>query len=212
MAGRLRLPEVYRQFLPRIKEQTDAVINITTGGGHNMSIDQRLAGALSLEPEMSSLNMGSMNFGLYPALDKFQDWNHAWEPEYLEATRSGIFRNTFSDIEAILQRLGEGCGTRFEYECYDVGHLYNLAHFVDRGLAKPPLFVQTIFGVLERDRTRHREPWLICDESPTSYLALIINGRSWLRADIKRTWSLPERSWAVMSASVWRTTCISPKA
>lgn len=113
-----------------------------------MTIDERIAGPLSLQPEMSSLNMGSMNFGLYPALDRFTNWKHAWEPEYLEATRSGIFRNTFSDIEAILQRLGEGCGTRFEFECYDVGHLYNLAHVVDRGLAKPPFFVQTIFGVL----------------------------------------------------------------
>ena len=139
---------VFRQFLPRIKEETAAVINITTGGGHNMTIDERIAGPLSLQPEMSSLNMGSMNFGLYPALDRFTNWKHAWEPEYLEATRSGIFRNTFSDIEAILQRLGEGCGTRFEFECYDVGHLYNLAHVVDRGLAKPPFFVQTIFGVL----------------------------------------------------------------
>lgn len=141
-------PDVYRQFLPRIKERTDAVINVTTGGGQTMTIEQRLQGPLSLQPEMSSLNMGSMNFGLYPALDKIKQWDHDWEPEYLEASRGKIFRNTFSDIEAILQRLGEGCGTRFEYECYDVGHLYNLAHFVDRGLAKPPFFVQTIFGIL----------------------------------------------------------------
>ena len=89
-----------------------------------------------------------MNFGLYPALEKFKEWEHEWEPGYLEASRSGIFRNTFSDIEAILQRLGQGCGTRFEFECYDVGHLYNLAHMIDRGLAKPPFFVQTIFGIL----------------------------------------------------------------
>lgn len=141
-------PDVFRQFLSRIKAETDAVINVTTGGGHNMTIDERLQGPLSLQPEMSSLNMGSMNFGLYPALDKFKEWNHDWEPEYLEASRGGIFRNTFTDIEAILERLGEGCGTRFEFECYDVGHLYNLAHMVDRGLAKPPFFVQTIFGIL----------------------------------------------------------------
>ncbi|MDP6446910.1 MAG: 3-keto-5-aminohexanoate cleavage protein [Pirellulaceae bacterium] len=141
-------PDVFRQFLPVIKEQTDAVINVTTGGGHNMTIDDRLAGPLALQPEMCSLNMGSMNFGLYPILDKKLEWRHDWEPQYLENTRGGIFRNTFSDIEAILQRLGDGCGTRFEFECYDVGHLYNLAHFVDRGLAQPPFFVQTIFGIL----------------------------------------------------------------
>lgn len=141
-------PDVYRQFLPRIKAETDAVINITTGGGHNMTIDERLQGPLLLQPEMSSLNMGSMNFGLYPLLDKFKQFKHDWEPAYLEGTRDGIFRNTFTDIEAILERLGEGCGTQFEFECYDVGHLYNLAHFVDRGLAKPPFFVQTIFGIL----------------------------------------------------------------
>ena len=140
-------PDVFRQFLPRIKAETDAVINVTTGGAQTMSIDDRLAGPLSLQPEMSSLNMGSMNFGLYPILDKVKDWQHDWEPTYLESSRAGIFRNTFTDIEAILERLG-GCGTRFEFECYDVGHLYNLAHVLDRGLAKPPLFVQTIFGIL----------------------------------------------------------------
>ncbi len=141
-------PDVFRQFLPKIKADTDAVINITTGGAMTMSIDERLRGPLEFSPEMTSLNMGSMNFGLYPGLDKIKQWKYDWEPEYLEASRGGIFRNTFSDIEAILQQLGEGCGTRFEFECYDVGHLYNLAHFVDRGLAKPPLFIQTIFGIL----------------------------------------------------------------
>ena len=141
-------PDVFRQFLSRIRSGTDAVINITTGGGQNMSIEDRLQGPLLLEPEMSSLNMGSMNFGLYPALNRITQWKYDWEPAYLEASRGTVFRNTFTDIEAILERLGEGCGTRFEFECYDVGHLYNLAHFVDRGLAKPPLFVQTIFGIL----------------------------------------------------------------
>ncbi|MCH2125845.1 MAG: 3-keto-5-aminohexanoate cleavage protein [Pirellulaceae bacterium] len=141
-------PDVFRQFLPKIKAETSAIINITTGGAQTMSIDERLEGPLSLQPEMTSLNMGSMNFGLYPALEKFKEWEHEWEHGYLESSRSGIFRNTFSDIEAILQRLGQGCGTRFEFECYDVGHLYNLAHMIDRGLAKPPFFVQTIFGIL----------------------------------------------------------------
>ena len=141
-------PQVYREFLPHIKDHCDAIINITTGGGQAMTIEQRLAGPLALQPEMCSLNMGSMNFGLYPAIEKFDNWQHEWETEYLEASRHGIFRNTFSDIESILEFLGKGCGTRFEFECYDVGHLYNLAHFLDRGLVDPPLFVQTIFGIL----------------------------------------------------------------
>ncbi len=140
--------EIFRRFLPTISSQTDAVINITTGGAATMSIEERISGPLSLQPEMCSLNMGSMNFGLYPALDRFDQWQHEWEEPYLSGSRDRIFRNTFSDIETILERLGKGCGTRFEYECYDVGHLYNLAHFVDRGLIEAPFFVQTIFGVL----------------------------------------------------------------
>ena len=141
-------PDVFLQFLPKIRAATDAVINITTGGGHNMTVEQRLQGPLRCKPEMCSLNMGSMNFGLYPALSRFKEWQHDWEPQYLESTRDFIFRNTFKDIEFILKELGEGHGVRFEFECYDVGHLYNLAHFLDRKLVKPPLFVQTIFGIL----------------------------------------------------------------
>ena len=141
-------PDVFLQFLPKIRAATDAVINITTGGGHNMTVEQRLQGPLRCKPEMCSLNMGSMNFGLYPALSRFKEWQHDWEPQYLESTRDFIFRNTFHDIETILHRLGDEHGTRFEYECYDIGHLYTLAHFLERGLAKPPLFVQTIFGIL----------------------------------------------------------------
>jgi uncharacterized protein (DUF849 family) len=141
-------PGVFMQFLPRIKQATGAVVNITTGGGHGMSLEDRLAAPLRAKPEMCSLNMGSMNFGLYPMLQRYKQWTHDWEPKYLEASRDFIFRNTFKDIEAILKQLGEGCGTKFEFECYDVGHLYNLAHFVDRGLVKPPMLVQTIFGIL----------------------------------------------------------------
>ena len=140
-------PDVFMQFLPPIKEACDAVINITTGGGHGMSVDERLAAPLRIKPEMSSLNMGSMNFGLYPLLARFEQWKHDWEPEYLEKSRDFIFRNTFADVEYILEHVGRGCGTRFEFECYDVGHLYTLAHFLDRGLIEPPLFVQTIFGI-----------------------------------------------------------------
>ncbi|MBO32195.1 MAG: 3-keto-5-aminohexanoate cleavage protein [Rhodospirillaceae bacterium] len=141
-------PDVFMEFLPRIKQSVDAVCNITTGGGHGMSLEERCAGALRAKPEMSSLNMGSMNFGLFPILSKKLDWKNQWEPEYLEMTRDFIFRNTFKDIEWVLNNLGKEYGTRFEFECYDVGHLYNLAHFVDQGLVEPPFFVQTIFGIL----------------------------------------------------------------
>jgi uncharacterized protein (DUF849 family) len=141
-------PDVFMQFLPAIKSATNAVINITTGGGHNMTVQERLAAPLRAKPEMCSLNMGSMNFGLYPMLNRYSNWQYDWEPQYLEASRDFIFRNTFKDIEYILRELGEAHGTRFEFECYDVGHLYTLAHFLERGLVKPPLFVQTIFGIL----------------------------------------------------------------
>jgi uncharacterized protein (DUF849 family) len=140
-------PEVFLQFLPRIKESTDAVINITTGGAQTMTIDERLAGPLRMKPEMCSLNMGSMNFGLYPMASRIKEFKYDWEPGYLEMSRGHIFRNTFADIERLLQTM-RAHGTRFEFECYDVGHLYNLAHFLDRGLVQPPLFVQTIFGIL----------------------------------------------------------------
>jgi len=141
-------PKVFMQFLPVIKQGCDAVINITTGGGHNMTVQDRLAAPLAAKPEMCSFNMGSMNFGLYPLLGRYKEFKYEWEPKYLEMTRDFIFRNTFADMEYSLKHLGEGCGTRFEFECYDVGHLYNLAHLLDRKLVKPPLFVQTIFGIL----------------------------------------------------------------
>ena len=141
-------PEVFMQFLPVIKQASNVVVNITTGGGHGMSLEERLAAARRAQPEMCSLNMGSMNFGLFPMLDRYSEFQHEWERQHLENSRDFIFRNTFKDIEHILKTLGEGHGTRFEFECYDVGHLYTLAHFLDRKLVKPPLFVQTIFGIL----------------------------------------------------------------
>ncbi len=140
-------PELSARFLPTIKAGTDAVVNITTGGGQQMTIDQRLAGPLRMRPEMCSLNMGSMNFGLYPIIDRVKEFQHPWERQYLESSRGYIFRNTFEDIERIVSQLGAH-GTRFEFECYDVGHLYNLAHLLGRGVVQPPLFVQTIFGIL----------------------------------------------------------------
>jgi uncharacterized protein (DUF849 family) len=141
-------PALFLEFLPAIHAASEVVVNITTGGGQNMTVQERLACALRCRPEMCSLNMGSMNFGLYPTMARHKTFKYDWEPQYLEGSRDFIFRNTFKDIEYILQTLGEGCGTRFEFECYDVGHLYNLAHLVDRQLAKPPLFVQMIVGIL----------------------------------------------------------------
>ena len=140
--------ETYNRFLPRIKQACDAIVNITTGGGQGMSIDERIMAAERFSPEMTSLNMGSMNFGLFPMLARYGEFKHDWERAHLEGSKDFIFRNTFGDIEKILQRLGEGHGVRFEFECYDLGHLYTLAHFLDRKLVKPPLFVQTIFGIL----------------------------------------------------------------
>jgi uncharacterized protein (DUF849 family) len=141
-------PEVFMEFLPRIKQASNAVVNITTGGGHGMTLAERLAAPLRAKPEMCSLNMGSMNFGLYPMLERYKEFKHDWERKHLENSRDFIFRNTFKDIEEVLKTLGEGHGVKFEFECYDVGHLYTLAHFLERGLVKPPLFVQTIFGIL----------------------------------------------------------------
>jgi len=141
-------PALFMQFLPRIKQSCDAVLNVTTGGGLNMTVDERLAAPLAASPEMCSLNMGSMNFALHPLAKRYSDWKHAWERPYLEGTKDFIFRNTFGDIERIYHLLGEGHGTRFEHECYDVGHLYNLAHCLDQGWFKPPVFLQLIFGIL----------------------------------------------------------------
>jgi uncharacterized protein (DUF849 family) len=141
-------PDVFMQFLPEIKERTNAVVNITTGGGQGMTLEERLAAAKRASPEMCSLNMGSMNFGRYPIMNRIKEYRFDWEQADLESSRDYIFRNTYADIERILRELGEERGVRFEFECYDVGHLYNLAHMLDRGLIKPPLFVQTIFGIL----------------------------------------------------------------
>ena len=140
-------PAVFQQFLPRIKAETDAVINITSGGSPHMTVEERLKPAHHFKPEVASLNMGSMNFGLYPMLERFKEFKHDWERQHLANSRVLIFKNTFKDIEYILTSCGAN-GTRFEYECYDISHLYNLAHFVDRGLAKPPFFVQSVFGLL----------------------------------------------------------------
>jgi uncharacterized protein (DUF849 family) len=140
-------PEAFGRFLPRIKQATDAVINITSGGSPYMKVEERVLPASTFKPEVASLNMGSINFGLYPLLEKYKSFKFDWERRHLEATRDLVFRNTFKDIEYVLTTCA-GNGTRFEFECYDIAHLYNLKHFLDRGLVKPPLFVQSVFGIL----------------------------------------------------------------
>ena len=140
-------PARFREFLPRIHAGSDVVINITTGGAPNMPVEERLQPALQLKPEVASLNMGSMNFGLYPMLDRFKDFKFDWERPYLEGSNERIFKNTFSDIQNILERCSEN-DTRFEIECYDIGHLYTAAHFLDRGILKAPLLIQSVFGLL----------------------------------------------------------------
>ena len=141
-------PDVFMQFLPRIREQCDAVINITTGGSSLMTLEERLAAPNLAQPEMASLNMGSMNFGLFPMKRRYENWQHVWVPQLLDATKETVFRNTFADIEQIFHPLGDGYGTRFEFECYDVGHLQTLAFYLREGLVRKPLFVQFVLGVL----------------------------------------------------------------
>jgi len=140
-------PDAFMRFVPRIKQRTNVVINLTSGGAPTMRVEERAMPAATLKPEVASLNMGSMNFALYPMLGRFKEFKHDWEKPYLEATRDLIFRNTFKDIEYVLRTCQDN-ETRFEFECYDIGHLYSLSHFLERGLVKPPLFVQSVFGIL----------------------------------------------------------------
>lgn len=141
-------PDLFMEFLPRIKQSCNAVLNVSTGGGLGMTREERLRAAVRASPEMASLNMGSMNFGIFPMLQKYQNWKYEWESEFLGMTKDFIFRNTFADIEYVLKELGEGHGTKFEFECYDLGHLYNLMWVIEQGWVKPPFFVQMVFGIL----------------------------------------------------------------
>ncbi|PQA89341.1 3-keto-5-aminohexanoate cleavage protein [Hyphococcus luteus] len=141
-------PAHFRPFLKRIHEETDAIINISTGGSSVMPLDARLAAPRETEPEMCSLNMGSMNFGTFPMLDKYSEWQHNWEPDLLDATRRTVFKNTFEDIETILDDLGKQRSARFEFECYDLGQVETLGFYVKNGLVKPPLYIQFVLGVL----------------------------------------------------------------
>lgn len=141
-------PAHWAGFLPAIKARTDAVVNMTTGGNAIMTLDQRLAAPKANNPEMCSLNMGSMNFALYPAIARIKEFRHAWEKPFLENTDDLVFKNTPKDIARVLKEMGEERGARFEFECYDLSHLTMLRHFVDRGAVKPPFFIQFVFGVL----------------------------------------------------------------
>ncbi len=149
-------PEAFEPFLKVIKQRSGCVLNLTTGGAPYMRVEERIAPAETFKPEVASLNMGSMNFGLYPMLDRFSEFKHEWEREHLENSRDLVFRNSFKDIEYVLRTLGDS-GTRFEFECYDISHLYNLSHFLERGLVKPPLFVQSVFGLLGGIGAHHED-------------------------------------------------------
>ncbi|SAI00937.1 Uncharacterized conserved protein [Bordetella ansorpii] len=174
-------PERFAAFLPDIKARTDAIINITTGGGLGMTLEQRLAPAKWAQPEVASMNMGSLNFNISGAGERIREFRHDWEKPYLDMTRDFILSNTFAQIERGIGELS-AMGTRFEFECYDVGHLYNLAHFVDRGLVKPPFFLQCIFGILggigaDHDNLLHMR--LIADRlfGDDYYLSVLAAGR-----------------------------------
>jgi len=140
-------PEAFAPFLKVIKQRSNVVVNITTGGGMGMTVEQRVAPAATFKPEIASLNMGTMNFGLFPMLQRQKEFKYDWERPYIEGTRAGMFKNTFADIEYILTTCANN-GSRFEIECYDIGHLYTLRHFADRGVVKPPFFIQSVFGIL----------------------------------------------------------------
>ena len=205
-------PAVFMRFLPTIKQSTDAVVNITTGGGLTMTLEDRLAAPLMAKPEMCSLNMGSMNFNISNAGNRVKTWKHAWEKPYLERTDNYIFRNTFKDIENIVEQLGKGHGTRFEFECYDIGHLYNLAYMLDRKVVEPPLFVQSIFGILGGIGAGSEEPAVCARDGGQAVrrsICVVGAGRPGGIKCRSRRW--PASS-AATSASGWRTACTSARA
>lgn len=204
-------PDLFMEFLPQIKASCDAVINISTGGGLGMTREERLQAATRASPEMASLNVGSLNFGLFPLLGKYSEWKHDWEPEFLKMTKDFIFKNTFEDIEFILKELGQGHGTRFEFECYDLGHLYNLAYFVDQGWVKPPFFIQMVFGILggvgaDIENLVHMQ------KLPTACLVTNTNGRYWRQERTKCRLPLSRLCLAAIYAWGLKTACTSARA
>lgn len=200
----------FMAFLPEIKAGCGAVLNLSTGGSAIMSLEDRLAGPLKAEPEMCSLNMGTMNFALYPLADRYDAWVHDWEQPFLRGTDDLVFKNTPRDIEFVLTQMGQQRGARFEFECYDVGHLYMLRHFADRGLVKPPYFIQFVFGVLggigaDPENLQHMK------RMADKLLATTISSPFLRRAD-SRSLSPPLLpAWAGMSVSGWRTISTSPR-
>lgn len=197
--------DLFRQFLPQIKAKSDVVINITTGGAPTMGVEERLQPVAQLKPELASLNMGSMNFGLYEMLDRYSEFKHDWERPYLADSDDRIFRNTFRDIAHILNTCAEN-RTRFEIECYDIGHLYTAAHFLQRGLLKAPIFIQSVFG-LRGGIGGILKTWRICAVRLIACLAMPISGRSWGPVAIRFRWAPWACRWAAMCGSVWRIRC-----
>ena len=203
-------PERFMEFLPRIKQQTDAILNVTTGGGQGMTLEERFAAALIAKPELASMNMGSFNFALFEAVDRIPAFKHDWEKPYLENSKNFILSNTFAQIEYGMRALGEH-GTRFEFECYEVSHLYNLAFFADRGLVKPPFFIQCIFGILggigpDPENLIHMRG--VADRLFGKDYQLSVLGPASTRCRSPR--SAP--SWAATCGSVSRTACSSDEA
>ena len=201
-------PDLFKQFLPEIKQNTNAVLNVTTGGGLGMSMEQRLAAALWARPELASLNMGSLNFDISAGAEKIVSFKHGWERPYLEMTKDFILSNTFTQIEHGVSAMAAN-GTRFEFECYDVGHLYNLAHFLDRKLVTPPLFVQCIFGVLGGLGADPENLSFMKAHRGPSCSAMTTISRCSQPAGASFRLSLWERCWAAMSVLVWKIICIS---
>ena len=198
-------PEAFLPFLKVIKQASKAVINITTGGAPTMAIEERVRPAATFKPEVASLNMGSMNFGLYPMIPRFKGkFKHDWEEPYLEGSRDRIFKNTFTDIEYILKTCSEN-NTRFEIECYDIGHLYTLTHFLERGVVKPPVFVQSVFGISAASaRTRKTSSTCAAPRTGCSG-ARIITGPCSARGAISCRSPRWRPRWAAMCASAWKT-------
>ena len=205
-------PETFQQFLPVIKQSTDAVINVSTGAGLGMTMDERLAAATSASPEMASLNMGSMNFGIFPLLEKHKEWKFDWEPEFLGMTRDFIFPNTFKTIEYALIELGQKHGTKFEFECYDLGHLYNVKWFVDQGLIKPPFFIQFVLGILggagaELENLQHMNRMADKLFGPENYEWSVLGP-----GGIRCRWRRRRRFWVATCGLGWRTAFTSGRA
>ncbi len=196
---------LFRQFLPQIKASSDVIINITTGGAPTMGVEERLQPVAQLKPELASLNMGSMNFGLYEMLDRFTEFKHDWERPYLAESDDRIFRNTFRDIAHILDTCAEN-RTRFEIECYDIGHLYTAAHFLERGLLKAPISFNRCSACEVASAVTLRI-WRTCAVRQTACSAMPINGRFSVPVATRFLWARWACRWAVMCASVLKTRC-----